>query len=398
MLHQAVAVIDGLDTRTIAFVVSAVFFAVTGLLIFVFLTRKIYAGFGFWVGWQICALLGLLLFFSRGAQPGLASILLNNLLFLLGPALLFHGFVRFFALHRTPLPVIAVYLVVAVAVAVQAYFTAVDPDQNTRIAVFFTTRAFLLLCCAIEPMRKPAVRASASYWLIFVIAVLLAGNDLVQVWRGLNVGSEAEMFASFNIKTVLIIAVISDVLAAYGLLLLTGERLETELRTARYDIEQLARTDALTGIWNRRHFEDIIGHEVERARRYGQPLSLVLFDIDRFKSVNDRFGHATGDAVLRKIAKLGRQSVRASDVIGRWGGEEFFVLAPSTALGDARSLAEKLRRAIGSYEFVDISPVTASFGTAQWRENEDVTAWVRRADAALYAAKQDGRNRVEAAP
>lgn len=397
MLQVLTTVIDGLDTRTIALVVSTVFLAVTGLLLFVYFTRKTHAGFGFWVLWQLFALLGLVMFFSRGPQPAAMVVILNNLFALAAPAFLFHGFARFFGLYEANrLPVLAGYLIAGIAVAAQSWFLLVHPDHQARAVIFFAARGILLLRCALEPLQHPAARNSSTFRVIAIIGVLLALNDLRQVAQGVEMRGEADILASFDIKLAMLAAVIGDVVAAYCLLLLRSERLEAELRSARQDIETLARTDALTGLWNRRHLEDVVRHEIERARRYRQPISLMQFDIDHFKSINDRFGHAAGDDVLRRIALLGQGSIRASDIIGRWGGEEFFVLVPGTVEDDARRLAEKLRAAMAGHDF-DIGKVTASFGIAEWRDGESIESWLQRVDAALYEAKKAGRNRVTVA-
>lgn len=396
-MHLLAAVIDSLDTRTIALVISVVFFAVTSLLLFVYFTRQTYAGFGYWVLWQLCAMIGLVLFFGRGPQPAAVTIILNNLFALAAPALLFHGFARFFGLYDNNRQLIwAGYLIVFAALGVQSWFSVVQPDHQIRAAVFFGVRGILLLRCALEPLQHPGARSSSAFRMIALIGLVLAGNDLRQVWQGIDIRDEGDMLASANIKIAMLSAVIGDVVAAYCLLLLRGERLETELRAARHDIEKLARTDALTGLWNRRHLEDIVRHEIERARRYRQPVSLILFDIDRFKSINDRFGHAVGDDVLRGLAELGQRSIRAADIIGRWGGEEFLIIVPSTILDDARQLAEKLKVALAGHDF-DSGRVTASFGVAEWRKDESIESWLQRADAALYAAKKDGRDRVATA-
>lgn len=394
MVQQLVAVIDNLDTRTIALVISTVFLSVTGLLLFVYFTRKTYAGFGYWVFWQLCALIGLVLFFSRGAQPAAVMVILNNLFALIAPAFLFHGFARFFGFYENNrLLIWAGYLIALAAVALQSWFLLGHPDQEARAAIFFGARGILLLRCSLEPLRHPAARKSSVFRMVACIGVVLAGNDLRQVWQGFDMQGEADVLASADIKVAMLAAVIGDVVAAYGLLMLSSERLETELRTARQDIETLARTDGLTGLWNRRHLEDILRHEVERARRYRQPVSVMLFDIDGFKSINDQFGHPVGDDVLRRIAALGQRAIRASDIFGRWGGEEFFVLVPSTVVEDARQLAEKLRAAMARHDFGNRT-VTASFGVAEWHDDESIESWLQRADAALYAAKEGGRNRV----
>jgi diguanylate cyclase (GGDEF)-like protein len=156
-----------------------------------------------------------------------------------------------------------------------------------------------------------------------------------------------------------------------------------------------AHTDALTGIPNRRFLERLLDLEIMTASATARPLSLMLLDIDHFKQVNDRYGHHTGDALLRALVDLMRANLRAADHIGRWGGEEFMIIAPGTDLLAAGELAERLRSAIEVYRFPRIEgPITVSFGVATLSVSDSKETLTRRADRALYKAKRHGRNRV----
>lgn len=173
----------------------------------------------------------------------------------------------------------------------------------------------------------------------------------------------------------------------------------TALRRQKEYAELLARTDALTGLANRRAFDEAAEQEVQRALRYNTPLALVLTDIDRFKAINDRFGHHVGDQVLQHFARILSDSVRNIDLVGRWGGEEFAILMPGTDLEEAARAAERMRLAVQDA----VPPLddreclyTVSFGVAAFRtETPTITSLLGRADAALYRAKDLGRNRVE---
>jgi diguanylate cyclase (GGDEF)-like protein/hemerythrin-like metal-binding protein len=153
-------------------------------------------------------------------------------------------------------------------------------------------------------------------------------------------------------------------------------------------------TDYLTGLWNRAHFNHVVDSELDRSQRYKQPVSLILFDVDHFKHVNDRFGHQAGDAVLRELALVANAATRSSDAIFRWGGEEFAVLATSTGYRGAGRLAEALRGQVACHVFPDVGAVTVSLGVAEHDASESAAAWFRRADSMLYAAKREGRNCV----
>jgi diguanylate cyclase (GGDEF)-like protein len=134
---------------------------------------------------------------------------------------------------------------------------------------------------------------------------------------------------------------------------------------------------------------------MDRARRYGTPLSLLMYDLDHFKRVNDTFGHDTGDDVLRSVTEVVTTHIRVVDVSARWGGEEFMVLMPQSDLQAARITAEKLRHAIEVHPFDKVGTVTVSFGVTTFVPQDDFNSLLKRVDDALYRAKDNGRNRVE---
>lgn len=165
------------------------------------------------------------------------------------------------------------------------------------------------------------------------------------------------------------------------------------------DIEDRKRamTDYLTGAMSRFRLDDLFEEVYREAVRYGRPLSLAMIDIDHFKTINDRFGHGVGDQVLKTVATLLREGVRDTDLVGRWGGEEFIVVMPETDMPRAQALAKRLREALATADVGAVGRVTASFGVAQLAQGEPRDALVQRADAALYEAKKRGRDRVEIA-
>ncbi len=161
----------------------------------------------------------------------------------------------------------------------------------------------------------------------------------------------------------------------------------------------MAYTDPLTNIYNRLHFSNFLDAEIDRVKRYGGTFTLIFFDLDRFKDINDEYGHLVGDEVLKEVAHVVQNANRNADIFARFGGEEFIILAPATDTAGARIHAERLRKDIENHRFNGISNLTCSFGIAEFQpDHDDVTSLFKRADSALYKAKKFGRNRVEAIP
>ena len=158
--------------------------------------------------------------------------------------------------------------------------------------------------------------------------------------------------------------------------------------------DKLASTDLLTGIMNRRSFTTSANKEIARSHRYKTPLSLIYCDIDKFKSVNDNYGHSMGDQVLEAFAKTVKSHIRNSDLFGRWGGEEFIILAVETDESQAQQLADHLRKLIMDIKVLPSEQVTCSFGVSQLKNNESFEELCERADKAVYHAKNSGRNKV----
>ena len=152
--------------------------------------------------------------------------------------------------------------------------------------------------------------------------------------------------------------------------------------------------DPLTGAYNRRHMESCLDYAIERSRRSGSPASLLLIDVDHFKRVNDEFGHATGDDVLRDLVTVIENRTRKLDLLFRIGGEEFLLLLPDTREEDSCKLAEDLRLAVSDAFRLRELPVTISIGVSEWHRDDDQDSWLRNADDALYLAKEMGRDRV----
>jgi diguanylate cyclase (GGDEF)-like protein len=242
-----------------------------------------------------------------------------------------------------------------------------------------------------HPLRR-LTRLQRVYGLVATVLIVAAG-DLVYPWLDRRIG----LVASDLVEAIVISAI---------LYLITRPQMR-ELRRSIIELDELRRCfyaesihDGLTGLFNRRHFDDRLSEEFERSRRYGQTMSVCVIDVDRFKQINDQHGHAAGDAVLIELARRFEGRRRRGDILARIGGEEFAVILPNLGLENARAFAEELRRLIESEPFL-IGPratlITVSCGVAELRSGDNFGFDIlRRADEALYEAKKT-RNAVAVA-
>jgi diguanylate cyclase (GGDEF)-like protein len=222
------------------------------------------------------------------------------------------------------------------------------------------------------------------------LIVLTGLNSPDHVVGGLEAGADDYITKPFTLRELQLRVAIGERII----------RLETQLREARDQLAMLATRDNLTGLLNRHGLQERVGALLSQAARERKPLGVILLDIDHFKRINDQFGHAAGDEVLRWVGATLLQSVRPYDCVARWGGEEFLVLLPGAPLTIAATVAERLRRNISAADFVlsmgQALPVRISLGVTSTLSVQqfDLSALAQQADTALYQAKQQGRNRV----
>lgn len=190
----------------------------------------------------------------------------------------------------------------------------------------------------------------------------------------------------------LLTALIVSVLLSYLFVALIARLQRLQAR-----VEQLAATDSLTGVLNRRMYEITVRQEMARCRRYRQPLSLIMVDIDHFKQINDTLGHSRGDIVLRNIADAIADNLRESDYLFRYGGEEFVVLSPQTDIDGVDTLARRIKNNVEQLRIPGIPPLTISLGLVSSDQEMSHQDMLEKADEALYVAKARGRNRIELA-
>lgn len=328
----------------------------------------------------------------RGRIPSWVSITLANML-ILAAFVLGHRALRIFRGEQGPDPL--GWAAVAVSGVLLLAFSELWPNLGIRVAIVSLVTAGLLSRTALMLGREPIeteMRPSMSfmqgvYWL--ASAVMLARGAVGLMRPGEDLLAPGAQQASWSLVLLMLLTA-----ASFGFFWM-------ELQRRNGELARLASRDMLTGVLNRRAFEEEFQREMVRARRDATPFCLVLMDLDRFKSINDRYGHLAGDAALRAVATLIEKRIRKPDRLARYGGEEFALLMPGTSKAAALTALERIRTALAEAT-LDVQghaiALTLSAGVAQF--DGDGAHWdalVGAADRALYAAKDAGRDRIVAA-
>lgn len=382
-----------MDIATLSFALAVVGLALA-VLTGVFASFRGDRGLTIYAFGFVCAVVSFLLFMSQRFLPKALSIVAANMLLVLYQLSLAWGLrARFFAKPGWP-PRFSAYL--AVWFAILCYATWASPSFTLRAGV---SSIFVLAGCvefliALKLLPKDlslVIKRAAKTIVISFLAFHSARFIIILTMSSPQTRLlDAEFVNIFSFA----VSLFFSVLWAGLIMAIDAADLLLKVQEQNRALATIAATDELTGLSNRYRMDAAISAEVDRATRYDEPLSLIIFDLDHFKRVNDTWGHETGDRVLKRVAEAVKGIVRKPDELFRWGGEEFLVLAPHTTLEGAVSTAEKLRAAVKSERIPDVGTVSASFGVAQLWPGESASDWFKRADRALYRAKNQGRNRV----
>jgi diguanylate cyclase (GGDEF)-like protein len=376
------------------------------------------------VGWRLARPMpGTLAWFVGAAISAVSVVpLLLNLLYpypplvtahnagvAIGGAVVVAGVHRFFGKRPPWRPMLS--LIVGF-MAVHSWYLYIDYDAIARTVAASSVLAAIYLLgtwrLTIEPWTGPRlarIYASIGWWALTLAMALRAILAAANV--GIGSTTAPAMESNITYLLVFIVAPITSTAALLGLIMMTVRRLAderehalAEAREATEHFRELATYDSLTGAYNRRLFMDRAGEELGQNRRNGQPFSLLLIDLDHFKQINDRYGHAGGDEALRHTARCVRNALRDYDVFGRIGGEEFAVALTGVDLAQALQVSNRLREAIAAETIRHDQHgfgITMSGGVVAARAGDTIDSLLKAADAALYRAKDNGRNRVEPA-
>lgn len=355
-----------------------------GLMVLFGFSQRTYRGYRHWTAAQALAALGLGLHLLRDSHPELLP--LANLLVLQWPVMLLAGLRRFYQRSSMALPAAFDWALLVGCYLVWLTTWVAQSELVWRVAAFSFGAGCLMLYTATLLARLDEFATSAG---LKTLTVALAVSCAMHAWRmlqGALMPHDGESAQKLLLAGAAIVVLLSLVMV-YLALLLTYERTQHDLGESQRQLRELANMDMLTQVPNRRHFHELATRTLAGAGPAGA--ALLMFDIDHFKGINDRWGHKAGDEALCEVSASVRDSLRTGDVAGRLGGDEFVVLLPETSVDDAVSVAARIVRPLSGERPV---PVGLSFGVVQVHAGEAIDAALHRADQALYEAKRQGRN------
>lgn len=368
-------------------------FGVVMFFVLLSLMRSGIAGVRDWLAAILCSIASLLLYAGRDKIAPILTVELANALYATAISLLYTGYCRFLA---RPVPTKTLVITTAVLIGLIAVFHYGYDLLHVRIALVSIYHGVLCLLIGLLVLRTPQTGATHyAYRFTGYMALLFAACHAV---RGIIHGSGLEQLTSafeaspVNLVFLSLGALVMPVFTMGAVMIVHDRMMEQAMAAANRDF--------LTGAWSRRAFFEFAERELLRVRRTGRALSLLLFDVDHFKRINDTHGHAVGDRVLQEIVQRAEKEIRGMDCIARVGGEEFAVLLPETDAAAAIIIAERLRTTLAAPpepEQVRLVACTVSIGVAVRTGQESVADMMRRADIALYEAKSGGRNQVVSA-
>ncbi len=378
---------ETLDPRTIMLMTTLMCGAMSIVMFSVYRSfRREVHGLGHWSAGLLLLVLASFLFNMRDSWPDAVALLGANTVLMLGIGLSMLGTEKFYGQG----PSLRCYaLACGLGVAGIAWWLLVTPDFSRRVAVF-SFIVFFFYARQAQLVFAHGERHFSSFFfgglmLLQACVVLLRGG--MALWHG---GASVDLtVAGTQASIYLAVANFMALLLTVGFMTVATRRLQTIL-------ERRSTHDPLTQVLNRRGFGDVYEREKANLRRKGQPLTLLSIDLDFFKSINDRYGHAMGDKVLAHVARIIGGALRDTDCVARFGGEEFVVLMPDMAPHNALGVAERIRTLLHEPNGHGLPPCTVSIGVAcQASVLEELDQLLSRADAALYLAKENGRDRIE---
>lgn len=378
-----------LDPRSLIFVAGLLGLLCSAIL---FMLRRSFpptiGGLVYWSRGLLCMVVASILFGLTDVIPAFFTVIIANAMLVGGIMSFYMGFRHFAGLppqHRL------MGVILSLLTGYIAWFTYVDNIYPARAVLVTFTDSMLFFACAILVARTTRNSLAGRFTSIAFTAIgaVSLGRSMLLFFQ---IDSPPDVLdASMAQKTYLAALAFSIVAITLGAMMLANERLRAAL-------EFIASHDQLTGAIARATFIELLKKELARSKRNGRPLALLMFDLDHFKSINDRFGHAVGDRVIIDFVHRTQGLLRNIDSIGRYGGEEFVALLPETTMDEARIVADRICKGVAEASSEGLPAYTVSIGVAVASQGDEAAeTLLYQADKALYLAKANGRNRVEPA-
>ena len=387
-----------MDLRTLFILTVLINIIIAFIMAIYWRTQKTYAGFGYWTLANVAMTVTFSLFALKGIAPEFVTVVIANTSAVSGAFFRYAG-VRFFW-GAESLPHLRFHqTVVAVCALLLTYYTCIDDNIVLRLFAVSLIFSGYFLATARNMIKGATQGYPYEAWTLALLNLVYATLMMGRAFEWLIFPEARHLLIASSMSTLYFSSILLlEVTTALLFLMLNSQRLAKNLLQMQGDLEKLAASDMLTGLYNRRKLEEVCTAALTHARVHNRPSALLLIDLDHLKQMNDTFGHPAGDALLNTVVKTIRSQLRDQDILGRLGGDEFVVVLPATPEDVAKTFADQIRQAVQSQPFlwedqemamsISVGVAALSDADCNWQD------WLKRADTNLYQAKKGGRNQI----
>ena len=387
-----------MDIRTLFILTVLINIIIAFIMAIYWRTQKTYAGFGYWTLANVAMTITFFLFSLKGIAPEFVTVVIANTSAVSGAFFRYAG-VRFFW-GAESLPHVRFHqAVVVVCALLLTYYTCIDDNIVLRLFAVSLIVSGYFLATARNMIKGATQGYPYEAWTLALLNLVYATLMMGRAFEWLIFPEARHLLIASSMSTLYFSSILLlEVTTALLFLMLNSQRLAKNLLQMQGDLEKLAASDMLTGLYNRRKLEEVCTAALTHARVHNRPSALLLIDLDHLKQMNDTFGHPAGDALLNTVVKTIRSQLRDQDILGRLGGDEFVVVLPATPEDAAKTFADQIRQSVQCQPFlwedqemamsISVGVAALSDADCNWQD------WLKRADTNLYQAKKGGRNQI----
>ena len=387
-----------MDLRTLFILTVLINIIIAFIMAIYWRTQKTYAGFGYWTLANVAMTVTFSLFALKGIAPEFVTVVIANTSAVSGAFFRYAG-VRFFW-GAESLPHVRFHqAVVVVCALLLTYYTCIDDNIVLRLFAVSLIVSGYFLATARNMIKGATQGYPYEAWTLALLNLVYATLMMGRAFEWLIFPEARHLLIASSMSTLYFSSILLlEVTTALLFLMLNSQRLAKNLLQMQGDLEKLAASDMLTGLYNRRKLEEVCTAALTHARVHNRPSALLLIDLDHLKQMNDTFGHPAGDALLNTVVKTIRSQLRDQDILGRLGGDEFVVVLPATPEDAAKTFADQIRQSVQCQPFrwedqemamsISVGVAALSDADCNWQD------WLKRADTNLYQAKKGGRNQI----